>query len=176
VSSLVLVDGGVALPVAAHADPDEVLDALLGPAIARLRQTFPSRDAYHDFWRRHPAFDGADVEDRDLFAYADQDLTGSEPELRPAVREEAVRADGRDLYLSEDVRNALERVDRPGILLRAPRGLLNEEGGFIPADRAASFVHPTMRLVEVEGVNHYTITLGAAGARAVADAVREAAA
>jgi lipase len=175
VRSLVLVDGGLALPVAGEADPDEVLDALLGPAIARLRQTFPSRDAYRDFWRRHPAFADADVEERDLAAYADQDLIGTEPELRPAAREDAVRADGRDMYVNEEVRTALERVDRPGILLRAPRGLLNDANAFIPAERAASFAHPTVRLAQVEDVNHYTITLGAAGARAVADAIRQAA-
>ncbi|HEX8804905.1 MAG TPA: alpha/beta fold hydrolase, partial [Acidimicrobiales bacterium] len=45
-SAVVLVDGGLALPVPADADPEQVLDATLGPAITRLRQTFESREAY----------------------------------------------------------------------------------------------------------------------------------
>ena len=39
VRRLVLVDGGLPLPVPEGTDPDAVLDATLGPAISRLRQT-----------------------------------------------------------------------------------------------------------------------------------------
>ena len=59
VRRLVLVDGGLPLPVPDGADLDAVLDATLGPAIARLGQTFPSTEAYLDFWRAHPALAGA---------------------------------------------------------------------------------------------------------------------
>src|ERR1700689_3504654 len=52
---LVLVDGGLPLPVPDGIDPDVALEASIGPAIARLRQTFPSIEAYLDFWRAHPA-------------------------------------------------------------------------------------------------------------------------
>ncbi len=52
---LVLVDGGVPLPLPEGADPDEVLAATLGPALERLRTTYPSVEAYVDFFRAHPA-------------------------------------------------------------------------------------------------------------------------
>jgi pimeloyl-ACP methyl ester carboxylesterase len=40
----VLVDGGLRLPLPEGVDPDAALDALLGPAIARLRMTFASTE------------------------------------------------------------------------------------------------------------------------------------
>ena len=52
---LVLVDGGLPLPVPDGIDPEVALEAAIGPAIARLRQTFASTEAYLDFWRAHPA-------------------------------------------------------------------------------------------------------------------------
>src|SRR5438874_12202933 len=58
VERLVLVDGGLPLSLPEGLDPDGVLDATLGPAIARLRETYPSRDAYGDFWKAQPAFAG----------------------------------------------------------------------------------------------------------------------
>src|ERR1700724_2649505 len=92
---LVLVDGGLPLPVPDVVDPEATLEATIGPAIARLRQTFASTEAYLDFWRAHPALAGhwtADVE-----AYARYDLTGEPGQMRSRVSEEAFRADSRDV-------------------------------------------------------------------------------
>lgn len=58
VERLVLVDGGLPIPlppgVPDGATPEELVRALLGPAIERLTQTFPSAEAYREFWRAHP--------------------------------------------------------------------------------------------------------------------------
>lgn len=172
--SVVLVDGGPPLPVPEGADPDELLEATLGPSIERLSKEFPDRGAYHDFWRVHPAFAGYDVRDEDLVAYADHDLRGDPPHLRSSVAEQAVRQDGRELIADADVRTALETMRVPGMLLRAQRGLLDQPEAFIPAELAAKFDHPTVTLHEVDDSNHFTILMGSAGARAVADAIRAA--
>ena len=58
VRRLVLIDGGLPLPVPEGIDLDATLDATLGPAVARLEQTFPDTEAYLDFWRSHPALAG----------------------------------------------------------------------------------------------------------------------
>jgi pimeloyl-ACP methyl ester carboxylesterase len=126
VRALVLVDGGLPLAVPEAVDPGAVLAALLGPALVRLRTSYPSRAAYRDFWRSHPALAGSDVDDTDLAAYADHDLGGGEGKLRPRVREEAVREDGAQLVRDDAVRTVLHRVDRPTTLLRAPRGLMDD--------------------------------------------------
>ena len=87
---LVLVDGGLPLPVAEGTDPNAILDATLGPAIARLRQTFPDTEAYLDFWRAHPAL--TQNWTKDVEAYACYDLTGDPGSLRSRAREDAASA------------------------------------------------------------------------------------
>ena len=88
VRRLVLVDGGLPLPVPDGTDLDAVLDATLGPAIARLGKTFPSTEAYVDFWRAHPAL--AAHWSPDVEAYARYDLTGEPGQLRSRAVEDAV--------------------------------------------------------------------------------------
>lgn len=58
-STILLIDGGVALPVPPGADIDAVLEAVTGPAIRRLSMTFPDAGAYLDFLRAHPALHAA---------------------------------------------------------------------------------------------------------------------
>ena len=68
VERLVLADGGLPLPMpegaSADIDPDEVIDAVLGPAIERLGMVFPTVESYLDFWRAHPAMEewNSDIE------------------------------------------------------------------------------------------------------------------
>lgn len=169
-TAVVLVDGGLTLPVPEGFDVQSFLDAFLGPAIARLQQTFESRAAYHDFWHAHPAFANGDIEEADLVAYADHDLVGDAPLLRSSVSEPAVRVDGAGVVTGGD---AAHRLDVDTILLRAPRGLLDEPRPMVPADLAAQWAAeaPSRReVVEVDDVNHYSIVLGR-GAGTVADAI-----
>ncbi|MEV1173098.1 alpha/beta hydrolase [Nonomuraea sp. NPDC049784] len=156
---VVLVDGGLPLPpLPEDLDVDEVLEATLGPAIARLRQTFPTAEAYVDFFKAHPAFVGhwnADVE-----AYVRYDLTGPEGALRSRAVGEAVMQDGRWLRLEpEAIAAALESVQSPLSLLRAPRGLLNQDVGMLPDDLALPWAArlPGLRDEVIPDCNHYTI-------------------
>jgi lipase len=171
--AVVLVDGGLRLPARADVDADQVLDAVLGPAIARLRMTFASVREYVAFWRAHPAFAGRWTED--VEAYVRADLAGEPGALRSVVSEAAVRTDGADLLRDEATLGALERVRAPLRLLRAPRGLLDDDNPLIPRAVLDAFAaaHPNAIVEEVPAVNHYTITLGA-GAATVAAAIAAA--
>jgi lipase len=173
-AAVVLIDGGLRLPAPPDRDPDEVLEAVVGPAVARLKMTFDSPEDYLEFWRRHPAFAGRWSED--VEAYARADLTGEPGAMRSVVCEPAVRADGRDLLLDEATTTAIERVRAPLRLLRAPRGMLDDENALIPRPALEDFAatYPDARVEEVAGSNHYTITMGS-GARAVAAAIEAAA-
>ena len=167
----VLIDGGLPLPLPEGADPDAVLEAIVGPAIARLSMEFASEEAYFEFWRAHPALAGAWSED--VEAYLRYDLTGQPPHLRSRVSPEAVRTDGRELVVGPTV--ALDDVAAPVHLLRAGRGLMDEPGGFIPevlADDLATRL-PHFTVSHLPDLNHYTIVLGS-GAHAVAAAVEAA--
>lgn len=175
VASLVLVDGGLPLrpaPEGSRLSPEDVL----GPAIERLRMTFPSTDAYRDFWRQHPAFGpywSAAIEE-----YVDYDLVPVEAHaevdgaLRPSANPDAVVAnlvelDGRDGY-SE----ALQGITAPMALLRSPRGLFDETPGLYDDEWLATWTSrlPQLEVSDVEDTNHYTILMGS-GVDAVAAAV-----
>ncbi|MET9077498.1 alpha/beta fold hydrolase [Streptomyces sp. NPDC004232] len=166
-TGLLLVDGGVGFPVPPGLDPDELITSVIGPAMRRLSMTFPDREAYRTFWRRHPAFAGSWSPWVD--AYVQRDLVGEEPELRSSCSLEAVRTDGVD-QLREEVSGAVHRLPRPAVLLWAERGLMDEPQGLYDEQRLASagLAPRLVRTQLVPGTNHYTIIVGDEGAQAVA--------
>ncbi|HMJ34267.1 MAG TPA: alpha/beta fold hydrolase [Baekduia sp.] len=177
VSGLVLVDGGLPLPFPDDHDPDEALHTVLGPALTRLGVTYARRTDYLEMWRMHPAFAGP--WDDDVEAYLTYELTDAGDEVRPdAVRsvtsESAVRTDGRELLLDEATRNALAGVQAPVRLLRAHRGMLDDDPLLSSAViEELSAARPEVQIDEVEDVNHYSILLGPGpGAGRVTSAIR----
>jgi pimeloyl-ACP methyl ester carboxylesterase len=173
-AAVVLVDGGLPLPLPEGESPDAILEKVVGPAIARLRLTFASRDAYVAHWRAHPAF--ADAWNDDVEAYAGYDATGDPGAVRCVVSADAVHADSAELLDGEAAHAALDRVHAPVRLLRAARGFRNEDDKpFISADALRTFAadYPDAVVEDVAGVNHYTLTLGEGpGPARVASAVR----
>jgi pimeloyl-ACP methyl ester carboxylesterase len=175
VRRLVLVDGGLPLPVPDGTDLDAVLDATLGPAIARLGQSFPSTEAYLDFWKAHPAL--AAHWTPDVEAYARYDLIGEPGQLRPRAVEDAVRADGRDTLAEKPFADALERLTKPTPLLTAPAGVFGAPPPVIPHNAVQAWQErvPALRPQVVPETNHYTILFDREGAAAVSQAIRAAA-
>lgn len=176
VSSVVLIDGGPALPLPAGMTPDTALDALLGPAIARLSMRFASVEEYQGFWRQHPAFAARDAWIDDVLAYISYDLgeTGTDGSMRSRVQEDAVRADGRALLGPEPVRAALAGVKCPATLLWAPRGLLDQPTPMLPAaaiEEAQQLV-PQLEVAEVPETNHYLMVFRPREAAQAAAAIR----
>lgn len=170
VAALVLVDGGLPLPTAT---PES-----LGPALDRLSMTFGGPADYLDFWRSHPALRddwSAGVED-----YLGYDLEPGSDEpgrFRASAQREAVLADlteldGRDGYVAA-LTAAHRQARGPVTFLRAERGMLDQPEGLYAAPRAEPWLARLtgVRLVDVAGVNHYTILMGAAGAAAVAHTI-----
>ena len=174
VRATVLVDGGLRVPGSEGKDPQEFLEAFLGPSLARLQMRFATREQYRAWWAAHPALIAADVDPADLASYADYDLVGEPPELRSGVREDAVRADAADLFGPGPDAGALTG---PARLLCAPRGLQDGPNPMQPLEIVEAWAAeaPAQRRAEqVPDVNHYTIVLGASGSRAVAAAIAEA--
>jgi len=173
---LLLVDGGLPLPVPAGVDLDALLDATLGPALARLRETYPDTEAYFDFWRVHPAF--KDAWNSDIEDYLRYDLTGPEGALRSRVSEQAARADGRELLGSGDRTGAaLRALTAPARLLRAPAGMFAQPPGLLPPEVCETWLAqaPMLTAETLPGANHYTIILDPACAAIVAARLTEAA-
>lgn len=174
VAGLVLVDGGLTVPGSEGADPQAFLEAFLGPTLARLQMNFLDRGAYRAWWAVHPAIAPGDVTAEDLARYADHDLAGIPPELHSRVNPDAVAPDGTDLFAIPGA----HAVTGPATLLCAERGMVDDPNPMQPLAivRAWAAADPEhRRALPVADVNHYTITLGARGAAAVASEIQRAA-
>lgn len=178
-AAALLVDGGLPLPVPPDVDPDVLMGLVLGPSLARLQMTFPSVEAYQDFWRAHPAFAGEAWTD-EIVDFIEYDLGPPEtgPDggtvYRSRVSEDAVRADGRDLLDGDSARKMLHSLTDPCTLLWARRGLQNEDRPLLPAEiiAEAQALLPHLAVSEVPDTNHYFILLGDRPAGVVADEIR----
>jgi lipase len=169
---LVMIDGGVPLPLPEGLDPDEVLTATLGPALERLSQTYAGVKEYVDVFRQHPALGphwNQSVED-----YARYDALETPEGVRSRAVEEAVRIDGRDLLLLHDeIDSALRGLSVPAHLLCAPFGMFGEPPGLLPAAAVRAYDEQLHQLTveTVPHVNHYTILFDHAAAARVAQAI-----
>jgi hypothetical protein len=155
----VLLDAGIPFPL--PDDPGRMLDGAVTNAVMRLAITFPSPDSYVEGWRAHPAF--ADAWDEDIEAYARYDLVEEYGVARCNASSDAVRADSREMVLDARTRTALDGVRAPVQLLRAARGMFDEEDSPLISDEALhrfAATHPSVRIDAVADVNHYTLVMG----------------
>lgn len=169
---LVLIDGGIPLELPEGISSDESIAAILGPAATRLSMTFPTREAYQQLWRGHPAF--AHLWNADVEAYADYDLAGTEPNLKPATAYEALAEDTIDLGRADgDLIQAIDHLAVPALLLQAERGILDQPEGLYRDDYLAEWAPrvPQLTVRKIADVNHYTIVFDAAGIAAIAASV-----
>lgn len=172
-TSLVLIDGGLRLPVPEGMDVDQILLAVIGPAMQRLEMTFPTREAYRDYWRPHPAF--AEDWNELAEAYVDYDLREADGAFRSKVEIAAIREDGRDTLVDETLSTALPAIDLPMRFLWSPRGIMNADPLY-PREVVAQFEQaiPNLTVHELHDVNHYTLALSRRGAKQVADQIHAA--
>ena len=102
----VLVDGGLAFPVADDLDVDAALQSVIGPAMDRLSMRFADPAAYLGFWSSHPAMGpvlsgpGGDA----ARAYIEHDLVQdpTDGQWHSTCVLDAVRADGADVMADRE--------------------------------------------------------------------------
>lgn len=175
VGALLLVDGGLPLAdeIPSGVTPEQLVQAIIGPAMERLDRHFESIDSYLDFWRQHPAFQRSEDWTPALEAYFRYDLTGDPPNCRSAVNKAAIIGDVESQLMSNDIPDALLRLSAPVRFLQAPRGIMND-APLYPLERLEQL---RARLGNfdfgtVDDVNHYTIVLAETGAAVVEAEIR----
>lgn len=174
VAGMVLVDGGLPLDPPADIAPEQLLDVALAPQMARLRTTFESFDAYLEFWRELPPFQGGRWNSW-VEAYLRYDLGGEAPAFRPKASEACVRGDFLDTLNRAELRRRVRAISVPTRLLRAPEGFNPGQPPLLPDDlvRRELAGLTTVTDLLVEDTTHYTIGLGERGAAVVADTIVE---
>lgn len=174
-SSLILIDGGIGLPIPEGLEIDQVLHAVIGPAMERLEMSFGSRQEYRDYWRAHPAF--RDAWSELVQRYVDYDIEQIDGGAWASkVRIDAIREDGRGSLVDESLLTALERCPMPVRFVRAQRGLMNGDPLYpqeLVETRIATKDDSTLRDAS-EHINHYTLLLSEDGAAVVAAEIRAA--
>ena len=167
VGRVVFADGGIPLPLPPGMTVEQVMPFILGPALERLSMTFDSKDTYRDYWKSHPALErgwGPVMQE-----YVDYDLRNGKPSTNPI----AVEEDSRDLFGDDLVARSMRSLKEESLLIRAPRGLQNEEGGLYPLPIMDSVLkdYPKIKLVNLVDVNHYEMFLIESGSKQVADII-----
>ncbi len=168
VERLVFVDGGYFRELPPDATPDTLLESMLGPFLAKIRQSWKSFDEYIRFYEATKLYpNGIDAYGRAHFAY---DLTGEAPDLRSRIVEACVAPDWRDVLDLAAVSKRLEGIETPLLLLRAPGGLTGNGDEIIPDSVRDAILEkvPHAQVVDIPGTNHHTILCSQPGARAVA--------
>jgi lipase len=172
VAGLVLIDGGY---VPAIAIPQsQGLDAALAPRIMQLREIYPSRDAYRQFWRSQPHFP---VEEWGpwIEGFLDYEVGGEPPQLRPKASESGVRADLMEAFQRDEIVARLQIIRVPVMMLRAAAGFVPNQPPLLPdpiVDEIRMLV-PQIEDYKFSGTTHYTIVLGERGASRIADLIVE---
>lgn len=170
VERIVLVDGGLALPRDPDDDVDRFIQAIVGPALARLDMTFETEEAYFDQWKAHPAFQPYwDDAMRDPLGH---ELVASQGHFKIRANPEAITVSGRDFVLDPEANKAAASLDVPTHLIVVERGTLDQPPGLVPRTTAEemSAANPHLRMEYLPGLNHYTLILGK-GIPAVAAAI-----
>lgn len=164
VSRIVLIDGGMRLALPPGLTVEMVLPAVLGPALARLQMEFANKEAYRNYWKPQAAFVKGWSSAHD--EYSDYDLVGEEPKLYPATNQVAVEEDSRDLFEQVLIDTTLKNLTTEVLMLRAERGLQNEEVPLYPeaALQILQSEYPMVKVITVEDTNHYDILLDQDGA------------
>lgn len=172
VAGLILVDGGFAFPMNEAAR--QAFESGLGKRIAQLRQTYPSRQAYCDFWRSQPQFPPEDWSPW-IEAFLDYELGGEPPRLQPKASDTGVRIDLAEGLKTREITQRLEAIRVPVVMLRAEAGFLPGQPPLYPEPVMAEMRRsmPGLEVHTIQGTTHYTIVLGKRGASALADLIVE---
>jgi pimeloyl-ACP methyl ester carboxylesterase len=128
-------------------------------SLARIGTTYPSRDAYLDFWKNNPFFQPMWSKYFESYVEADIEVL-PDGTARSKMCKEALEQDTTSLlYLNYE--NLYPKVRCPTLLVRAPLGILGEKDYALSptvADRIVRSI-PNCRLYEVAGANHFTLFL-----------------
>lgn len=170
-SKIIFVDGGVPLALPPGFTVEQIMPLVLGPALERLAKTFKDNEEYRNYWRTQPAFVKGWTEA--MNEYVDYDLRGNTGDMHASTLAEAVAEDSRDLFGDDLIVNSLKNLDREVLMIRAVRGLQNEELPLYPEPiiKMALESYPKINLITLDDTNHYDILLEQTGADRVFECV-----
>jgi lipase len=169
VSGLIMIDGGFLPDLPAGVSP-ELANAALAQRITQLRQTYPSRQAYREFWRKQPHFPPEEWNPW-IEAFLDYEVGGDSP-VQPKASEAAVRAD-LGAFERGVITERLKSIRVPALFLRAERGFTPAQPPLFPDELVPQILNcvPHVEDHKFAGTTHYTVVLGDRAATKIADLI-----
>lgn len=170
IERLLLVDGGLPIPRDEDTDPEEMIQALVGPSLRRLGTEFVSEESFYETWKTHPAFES--YWDDSMRAGLGHELVADGDHFVVRSNPEAIRVGAREIIVGGQANSAATQLAVPSHLIVVERGTMDQPGGMIPLDVAEQTAgsNPNLTMEYLPGLNHYTLLLGS-GATAVASAI-----
>ena len=163
-NKIVFLDGGVPLALPPGFTVEQIMPLVLGPALERLAKTFSGKEEYRNYWKPQPAFIKGWTKVMD--EYVDYDLRGNPGDMHASTLPSAVAEDSRDLFGDDFIVTALKDLRKEVVMIRAVRGLQNEELPLYPEPiiNAALENFPQIKLITLSDTNHYDMLLDQSGA------------
>lgn len=170
VERLVLIDGGIPIPRPPDTDPEDLIEAIVGPSLRRLEMEFADEEAYYELWKSHPAFEKH--WDEAMRPALGHELVQDGDIFRVRANREAIEVGARELAVGPEANAAAAALAVPAHLIVVERGTMDQPGGMIPLQTAenAAIANPELTMQYLPDLNHYTLVLGA-GAGPVASAI-----
>ena len=172
-SGIVLVDGGIGQPLPPGMTREEMLEQFVEPALDQLTATYPSADAYVDWWRAHPAFAAPGAFGPAMERHVRYGIVGEPGALRAWTNLAAMRDDVADTLFDPMTHDAAAHLPKPAVFVRCERGIQDEPVGYYGwpgfTDLVAGY---GIDLVDVPDLNHWTLMMAEPGASIVAEAIR----
>ena len=167
---VILVDGGLPIPLDPGADPVEVINAMVGPSLRRLDMTFASEEEFFDHWKDHPAF--AANWDDSMGEALGHELSSAGAGFRVRASGQAIEVGAREITVGDEANRAAARLEVPTHVIVVERGTLDQPGGMIPRHVAEELAESksNVTMEYLPGLNPYTLVRGR-GAPSVASAI-----
>ncbi|MEW5912175.1 MAG: alpha/beta hydrolase [Thermodesulfobacteriota bacterium] len=151
VERLILMDGGGQLT------PEQwgKVSAGIKPSMDRLGVVFPSFAAVLEMVKQAPYLQPWNQTIEDYFRYECEEVEGG---VRSRVRPENI-AEERQSLLGKDTSVYYQDIHCPVLVLRATRGMIAQDDLVLPADAAERLRRdlPTAKVVDLEGLNHFSM-------------------
>jgi pimeloyl-ACP methyl ester carboxylesterase len=157
-AAVVLLDGGLPLlPEDVLSDTEEEGEG--HGLLDRFEAKYATVEEYLGYWRNHPGLRAA--WDADIEAFVRRDFVEDENGVRCVATLQAVRSDVEDVMFDGRTWTSINRVGAPVRLLRAERGLYDDDP-LIPLGDLEEFLreHPHVSVELVPDVNHFTLLIG----------------
>ncbi len=153
IDRVILVDGGAPLNQEQWANVAEGIK----PSLDRLKQSFPSFEEYVGVLKKFPVFQPWHEALDDYFRYESEEVDGM---VRSRINPQHIEEE-RTNIVKTDTNVYYPKIKCPVLVLRATLGMFSDDDLVLPEPALKALVEalPQTRVINIEGVHHYSLVV-----------------